>query len=510
MEKQYVLQARNLTKSFPGVQALSGVKLDVEKGAVHALMGENGAGKSTLMKILAGFFPPDSGEVLFRGKRLRLRSPHDALRQGISMIHQELLPFPELTVAENIFMGRELVFSAMGWLKKRPMQREASRLLDRLGVRISPWRKMKELSVAEAQSVEIAKALIHHAEVIIMDEPTSAISRSEVDALFQVVRDLKRQGVAVIYISHRMDEVFDIADTVTVLRDGCCIATHEIGSLDPDRLVALMVGRELAAASPCASASPVSVALKVCGLTRTGKFADVNFELGRGEILGMAGLMGAGRTELANALFGLAPADQGEIRIQGRSVRIAGPRDAIAHGIALVSEDRREFGLVGQMSVKHNLTLSSLQKYCRASWIDRRKENRVTDDCIRTFAVRTPDRNQRAAYLSGGNQQKVVLAKALLSEPDILILDEPTRGIDITTKVEIHRIITDLARAGKAVLMISSELPEVLSLSTRILVMQGGRITAELDPRQATQEEIMKKAMPVREGERHDAVDREG
>jgi inositol transport system ATP-binding protein len=505
MTKEYILQIRNLSMSFPGIQALSSVRLDVERGSVHALMGENGAGKSTLAKILAGFYLPDAGEILYRGRRIRFRGPHDALRQGISMIHQELLPFPDLTVTENIFMGRESASPLLGWLNKRQMNREAAQVLERLGVRLLPLKKMKELRVAEMQAVEIAKALIHRAEVIIMDEPTSAISQPEVEALFEVIRDLQRQHVAVIYISHRMDEVFRIADAVTILRDGCDVAAHPIDRLSPDRLIALMVGRELTGNPPPSSAIPGDVALRVSGLTRAGEFQDVHFEVRRGEILGIAGLMGAGRTELACALFGLAPPDAGEIQVQGRSLRIVHPRDALANGIAMVNEDRKGYGLVMKMSVKHNLTLASLRICCRRLWIDRRKENSVADDRIRAFSIRTLSRNQRVAYLSGGNQQKVVIAKALLSNPDVLILDEPTRGIDIGAKAEVFAIIRGLAEAGKAVIMISSELPEILSLSTRILVMQEGRITAQLDPRQTTQEEIMRYAMPGRKGRKSDA-----
>ena len=496
MESGCVIQVRNLSKSFPGVKALENVRLDIRPGSVHALMGENGAGKSTLMKTLIGLYQPDDGEILFNGSRIRLRNPHEALRAGISMIHQELLPIPDLTVAENICLGQEPTRGFLGWLDRRAMNRRAEELLGRLGVALPPSRRMRDLSVSEMQTVEIAKALAHNAEVIIMDEPTSAISDREVDALFEVISDLKRRGVAIVYISHKMDEIFRIADTITVLRDGHYVATHDAGELDRERLIALMVGRELGAEFLKSSAQPGEAALEVRGLTRAGKFRDVGFQVRRGEILGIAGLMGAGRTELVSAIFGLAPAEAGEICIGGRPVRIACPRDAINHGIGMVTEDRKRYGLVPMMSVKQNVTLTNLRRYSSGGWINRRMENSVADEQISVFSVKTRDRNQTVGSLSGGTQQKIVVAKALLAEPAVLILDEPTRGIDIGAKSEIYAIIAKLAAEGKAVIMVSSELPEVLALSHRILVMCEGVVTAELDPRRTTQEEILHYGMP--------------
>lgn len=491
------LQVRNLFKSFPGVQALAGVRLDIAAGEVHALMGENGAGKSTLMKIVSGLDQPDAGEVLLRGKSARFRSPHDALRQGIAMIHQELLPFPELSVAANIFMGQEPASRFLGWLDKRKMHDEAKTLLARLGVTLSPARRMGELSVAEMQMVEIAKALAHQAQVIIMDEPTSAISAREVTALLGIIRDLKAGGTAIIYISHKLDEVFQIADRVTVLRDGRYVGAYPIQDLNESRLISLMVGRELNTATAPNLTPAGEPVLAVRGLTKAGQFRDVNFEVRQGEIVGLAGLMGAGRTELVSAIYGLAQPDAGSIQIRGRTVRIHNPAAAIRHGLGLVSEDRKETGLVLKMSVKHNLTLASLRRCCRAGFISRRSETRVADECIGRFSIKTPHRNQSVTHLSGGNQQKVVLAKALLTGPDILILDEPTRGIDIGAKAEVHALIRQLAAEGKAIILVSSELPEVLALSHRILVMREGSISAEVDPRRATQEEILKHAMPA-------------
>jgi ABC-type sugar transport system ATPase subunit len=497
MGQECLLQVRNLSKYFPGVKALADVRLEVEAGAVHALMGENGAGKSTLMRILAGLDQPDAGEIRFRGRAVRLRHPHDALRMGISMIHQELLPFPELSVAENIFMGQEPVRGWLGWIDKPALNRAARRLLDSLGVPLSPPRLMKELSVAEMQTVEIAKALSHRAAAIIMDEPTSAISEREVEALFRIIRELKSRGVAVIFISHKMSEVFRIADRVTILRDGRYVASHPIQELTQEKLIRLMVGRDLGTVSPRPPNPGGPVVLEVRGFSRAGHFHNVDLELRQGEILGLAGLMGAGRTGLARALFGLDRVDRGEIRIRGRLARITSPRQAIALGLIMVGEDRKLDGLVLNLSVQQNLTLSSLAKCCRGGFIDHRQEAAVADDQIGAFGIKTPHRTLPVRLLSGGNQQKVVIAKTLLTDPSILILDEPTRGIDVGAKAEVYAIITRLAREGKAILMVSSELPEILSLSDRILVMHQGVITARLEPRHTSQEEILKYAMPA-------------
>lgn len=489
-----LLQIRELSKSFPGVRALVEVQLDVTRGQVHALMGENGAGKSTLMKVLAGLHAPDRGSISFNGRTVRIRNPHHALQLGIAMIHQELLVFPEMTVAENIFMGHEPTF-ALGWIDRSRMNNQARALLERLGVSFSPTLKLSSLSIAQRQTVEIAKALAHNADLIIMDEPTSAISEPEVRKLFDLIRDLKAQGVAIIYISHRMEEIFQIADVVTVLRDGRYVATHKASDLDSERLIALMVGRELTVPSR-PDATTGAVALAVRGLTRPGHFHDVSFHLHRGEILGLAGLMGAGRTEVLHAIYGLEPASAGEIEVSGLTIRIAHPRHAITCGMALVGEDRRDTGLVLPLSVRENLTLSSLNRYCIGPFVDARAERRIADAQIEQFGIRTPSPNQPVRYLSGGNQQKVVMGKAMLTEPEILLLDEPTRGIDIGAKTEIYALIRRLAADGKAIVLVSSELPEILALSDRLLVMREGVIAAELDPRRTTQEEVLRHAMP--------------
>jgi ABC-type sugar transport system ATPase subunit len=496
VQRDYVLQVRNLSKSFAGVPALQNVRLDLERGQVHALLGENGAGKSTLVHVLAGLHQPDAGEVRFQGRAVRIPSPQAALKLGLAMIHQELMPFPDLSVAENIFMG-QLPVRRFGWVHRRHLNDGAARLLARLGLALAPTRKMGELSVSQMQTVEIAKALAHHAEVIIMDEPTSAISDREIEALFALIGELRRQGVAVVYISHKLEEIFRIADMVTVLRDGQYVATEPLAALDRDKLISLMVGRELRPA-PGARAGPLgSEALSVRGLGKRGQFENIHFTLRHGEVLGLAGLMGAGRTEVVNAIYGLAPAERGEIRVRGRAVRIATLREAIRHGIAWVGEDRQRFGLVPPLPLQHNLTLSNLRRCCRGLLIRHREEDRLADERIRHFGIKPADRHTPVRRLSGGNQQKVVLAKALLAEPDILLLDEPTRGIDLGAKADVYALIGQLAREGKAILLVSSELPELLALSDRILVLRQGAITAELCPRETSQAEILKLAMPV-------------
>lgn len=496
------LSVRGISHAFAGIRALENVSLEIRPGEVHALMGENGAGKSTLMKIVAGLLLPDEGELLIDGRPLRIRNPHDALKNGIAMIHQELMPFPDLTVAENIFIGQEPVIGIGGWIDGDRMNHDAKELLKRVGAPVSPAQKMRELSVAAMQAVEIAKAISHRARLIIMDEPTSALSTREVDSLFRVIAELKSQGVAIVYISHKMDEIFRIADTITVLRDGRHIATEPARDLDERQLIALMVGRdlqqhlrsEISNFKPGGEAARPALAVK--NLSRSGKFSGVSFEVRPGEILSIAGLMGAGRTEIMNAIYGIDPADSGEIFVRGNRVAIRHPSDAIALGIAMVGEDRKDTGLVLNLSVKHNATLAALRSLCSGGFIDDALENRSADDSIKTYAIKTSHRDQRVDSLSGGNQQKVVIARALMTKPSILILDEPTRGIDIGAKTEVYEIIARLAREGVAVIMVSSELPEVLSLSHRVLVLREGRIAAELDPRDATQEQILSYAMP--------------
>lgn len=491
-----VLEACALAKAFAGVPALRGVSLDVVRGEVHAVMGENGAGKSTLMKLLAGHFPPDAGEIQIDGQAVRLRSPHEALMRGIVMIHQELLGFPELSVAANVHMGREPTTRFPGWLDRGRIQREAANLLGRLGLNLPPDRPLRELSVAERQMVEIAKALARRARVMIMDEPTSALSEPEANALFTIIDDLRREGVAVLYITHRLEEVQRIADRVTVLRDGQRVTTVPAAGLTAPRLVELMVGRATPINVSRAATTTGELALEVRGLGRRGGFRDVSFTVRRGEVVGLAGLMGAGRTEVASAIYGLAPADEGEVRVFGRPVRLKHPRDALVLGIAMVTEDRRESGLVPQLALPENMTLASLRQFCRGPFIDHAREARIAAEQVRAFAIKEAGRRQPVNRLSGGNQQKVLLARALLTRPRILILDEPTRGIDVAAKAEIYALIRRLATEGLAVLLISSELPEVLALSDRVLVMREGRLAGELDSHAASAAEVLHLAMP--------------
>lgn len=482
-----LLQVEDVSKWFWGIQALDRVCLAVKPGEVHAVTGENGAGKSTLMRIIAGLDRPDSGKVRFRGS---------GISGGIAMIHQELLPFPDLTVAENIWMGQEPDGWLRGWVDRAAMNERAAELLARLGVSVEPTRRMGNLTVAEQQAVQIAQALARRAGLIIMDEPTSALSGRESDSLFRIILDLKQSGVSIIYISHRMQEIFQLADTITVMRDGRHVATRPTADFGENELITLMVGRAVSSAATKDLREPGDVVLEVRGLGRTGAFHKVSFTLRRGEILGLAGLMGAGRTAVAAAIFGLAPATAGTISLHGRPVRIQSPADALACGIAMVTEDRKKFGLVPNMSVKENVTLSSLVRYGGSPFINRSSEQAAALEQIRKFDVRTSGCDQPVKHLSGGNQQKIVIARALLTDPDVLILDEPTRGIDVGAKSEIYSMIAGLARQGKAILLVSSEMNEILALSNRILVMREGAVVGELLPSQTTPEEILRQAMP--------------
>ncbi|MBW7889449.1 MAG: sugar ABC transporter ATP-binding protein [Chitinophagaceae bacterium] len=490
----FLLQAENISKSFPGVRALNNVQLQVKKGTVHALMGENGAGKSTLMKILVGMYRPDEGSIYFKGQSVHFKSVHDAIQSGITMIHQELLPFPDLSVAENIFMGNEPRGIFPGWINLSKRNRDAKELLERLGLKIAVNQRMGGLSIAETQMVEIARALSNKAELIIMDEPTSALSDKETSILFDIIRELKREGISIIYISHKMDEILHIADTITVMRDGEWIGTYPATEVSQDKLISFIVGRELNTIFERRNHKLGDELFSVSNLDGA-KFKGISFSVRSGEVLGIAGLMGAGRTEVVNAIFGLEQITAGTIKVKGRPVKISAPNDAIGCGIGLITEDRKRTGLVLSATVKDNMSLASLKKISRGPFIKKRKEVEVARREVRRFAIKTPSVNQVINYLSGGNQQKVVMAKVLLNDPDIIMLDEPTRGIDIGAKAEIYKLINELAAMGKAIIVISSELPEVLGLSDRILVMREGRIQAELTANEATQEKIMQYAM---------------
>jgi len=494
---QPILQITDLTKSYSGIKALDNVQLSLKKGEVHALMGENGAGKSTFMKILIGLIHADSGEIVFEGKNLKNSGVNDIQRKGISMIHQEILIIPELTVAQNIFLGREKVItgSKTGWINDGQINASANQLLNQMEVDIRVDIKMKYLSVAQMQMVEIAKAISNDAKVIIMDEPTSAISDKEVATLFKIIRNLKQRGVAIIYISHKMDEIFEISDRITVLRDGKYIGTKSTQELDKNSLITMMVGREIASMFPEPSTMKGKKVFAVKGLSKKGKFNDISFEVHAGEILGIAGLMGAGRTEIATAIYGLDRPDSGEIFIKGEKVDIKSPHDAVKTGIGYVSEDRKGLGFIPDLSVKHNVTLGSLQGHRRGIFLNAESEKKVTNWMMSDLKIKASGIDQKVKNLSGGNQQKVVIGKVLLASPSVIILDKPTRGVDVGAKFEIYKLIRDLSEKGIAVIMISSELPEILGMSDRIMVLSKGKQTAMLTREEATPEQIMRYAV---------------
>jgi ribose transport system ATP-binding protein len=487
-----LLEARGLGKAFGGVTVLQGISFDLQAGEVHALMGENGAGKSTLMKILAGVHAADAGEVLLDDRPIRPATPREAQDLGIALIHQELQLMPDLSAAANVFIGREP--RRAGWLLDHRRQlADTQALFERLGLRLDPRRTVGGLSVAQQQMVEIAKALSLNARVLIMDEPTAALNPAEVEELFRVVRQLRADGVGIVYISHKMDELSRIADRVTVLRDGQRIATMAMAGADMAELIHLMVGRELQQAAhtaPDLSAAPV--VLEARHLSRGRAVRDASFTLRRGEILGLAGLMGAGRTELARLVFGADRRDGGEVLVHGQRADIRSPADAVRLGIAYLSEDRKGLGLATGLDVEANLLMPSLARFTgKLGQIDRRAGQTAAQRFVEQLGIKTPSLGQTVARLSGGNQQKISLAKWLLRETDILIVDEPTRGIDVGAKAEIHRLLRELAASGKALIVISSELPELLGLAHRILVMCEGRINGELAAADATQEALM-------------------
>jgi rhamnose transport system ATP-binding protein len=487
-----VIAAHDLTKAFGGVQALRGVHLEVFGGEVHALLGENGAGKSTLIKILTGVHQPDAGTIQLNQRPVRFAGTRDALDQGVAAIYQEPSLFPDLDIAENIFIGRQpLRARQVDWAA---MYHEASTLLARLGLRLDPRTRARDLSVAQMQLVEIARAISVHARVLIMDEPTSSLTQREVDELFTVVRQLRTEGTAIVFISHRLEELFALADRVTVLRDGAYVGTEPMAGVTTDQLIRMMVGRDVADLFPKRSVPIGAPVLRVQNLSVPGRFAPVSFEVRQGEIVGMAGLIGAGRTEVAEAIFGAVPAQSGMIELDGKPVTIRSPADALALGIGYVPEDRKLHGLILQLSIAHNITLPVLHRFTRFGWLQQRAERvQATQDAAR-LEVKMASVDQPAGQLSGGNQQKVVLAKWLGTQPRLLILDEPTRGIDVGTKAAVHELMVQLAAAGMAILMISSELPEVLGMSDRILVMREGRITGEFTRAEASQERLMQAA----------------
>ena len=485
-----IVELSGIAKHFGGVQALKGVDFSLFPGEVHALVGENGAGKSTLVKILAGIYRPDAGMVKVGGEVIELRSPTQAQALGIAVVQQEPMLFPDLDVAENVFMGRHPRdrFGRVDWKR---MHREVDQLLASLDVSLSSHTPVQGLSVAEQQLVEIAKALSLQARVLVLDEPTAALSAHEVEELFVIVRQLRERGVAILFVSHRLEEVFKIADRLTVFRDGAHIITAPVSEMNTEEIIKYMVGRELSNLFPKGEVEIGEVVLEVRHLTRPAVFADVSFQLRRGEILGFAGLVGAGRTEVARALFGIDRLESGEIWLKGKKVHIRSPQQAMDYGIAYVPEDRHQQGLVMNFSIASNITLPILQQISRLGLVDPRREHKIAGEYSSRLHVRSTGLEQLVNALSGGNQQKVVLSKWLATNPSVLILDEPTRGIDVGAKAEVHRIISDLAAGGLAIILISSELPEVLAMADRVIVLHEGRVTGTFARSEATQERVM-------------------
>tara|TARA_R100000365_G_scaffold3681_1_gene13439 strand:- start:7684 stop:9216 length:1533 start_codon:yes stop_codon:yes gene_type:complete len=496
-----LLALAGAVKTFGPVVALADGTIDLAAGEIHALVGENGAGKSTLVKILAGVHHPDAGEFTIDGDRVAFRSVADSKAAGISVIYQEPTLFPDLTVAENIFVGRQ-PRARTGLISRREMRASAAELFDRLGVPIDPDRSAEGLSIADQQIIEIAKAISMKARVLVMDEPTAALSGAEVDRLFAVARVLRDEGAAIMFISHRFEEVFELTDRITVMRDGRYVSTHRTADVTVETIVKEMVGRNIDALFPKVVADIGDPVLEVSDLTSIGVFRDISFTVRAGEIVGLSGLVGAGRTEVARAVFGIDPYDSGEVRLHGRPLRRSDPKSAITSGIGFVPEDRRKQGLVLDLSVTRNIALTLRDALARFGIISARRERAVTDDWARRLRVKAGSPAIAVSTLSGGNQQKVVLAKWLATEPTLLIVDEPTRGIDVGTKAEVHRLLSDLAGRGIAILMISSELPEILGMSDRILVMSEGRITGEFAREEATAEVVMHAATATRKARR--------
>ncbi|WP_454747138.1 sugar ABC transporter ATP-binding protein [Ciceribacter selenitireducens] len=488
---EYLLAAEGVRKEFPGVVALDDVTFRLKRGSVHALMGENGAGKSTLMKILAGIYHPDKGTVQLKGVDIRLESPLDALENGIAMIHQELNLMAPMTVAENIWIRREPL-TRLGFVDHKEMNRKTAELFNRLNISIHPQTKVGELSVANRQMVEIAKAVSYESDVLIMDEPTSALTEREVEHLFQIIRGLRDQGIGIVYITHKMSELFEIADEFSVFRDGKYIGTHASTDVTRDDIIRMMVGREITQMFPKEDVPLGDVVLSVKNLTLDGVFHDVSFDVRAGEILGVAGLVGSGRSNVAETIFGVTPASSGTIEIDGKPVDVFSPTEAIRNRMAFLTEDRKDTGCLLILSVLENMQIAVLQdKFVSRGFVEQAALSAECEEMCRKLRVKTPNLAERIENLSGGNQQKVLIGRWMLTNPRILILDEPTRGIDVGAKAEIHKLVTEMTRNGVAVIMISSEMPEVLGMSDRIMVMHEGRVTGFLDRAEATQIKVM-------------------
>lgn len=487
--REYVLEMRNITKRFSGNPVLQNVDFLVREGEVHALLGENGAGKSTLMKILMGIYQKDEGDVFLHGELAKIHSPRQALEQGIAMIHQELNPVLDLSIAENIFLGKEIVH--YGTVNFAEMEKQTAELLQKVGLDVSPSRVMRGMSVAQMQMVEIAKAISWNAKIIVMDEPTASLTEREVEVLFGLVKQLVEKGTAVIYISHKMDEIFRICDRVTVLRNGELVGTETIAETNRDHLISMMVGRNVGEIYPKAEAEIGETIFEVKNLTVPGWVTDASFSVRRGEILGIAGLVGAGRSEMVEAIFGLRKKTSGEVLVNGAPVNIKSPKVAVENKIALITEDRKVTGLNLIGTVRENITIVDIRNLTKGKLLHRENENKATDKYVERLKIKTDSREKQVVLLSGGNQQKVAIAKWLLSEPDIIILDEPTRGIDVGAKRDIYLLMSELAQAGKAIIMISSEMPEVLGMSDRIMVLTDGMVMGFVDRAHFDQETLM-------------------
>ncbi|MEF9954825.1 MAG: sugar ABC transporter ATP-binding protein [Clostridium sp.] len=493
---EYRLEMRGVSKSFPGVKALDGINLKVRPGTVHALMGENGAGKSTLMKCLFGIYNMDEGEIYLDGVKTTVADPDDALHKGLAMVHQELQPIPDRSVGENMYCGRYPVksFGPIKVIDHKKMYEESEKWLENVKMPYNPKAKLGTMSIAQMQSVEIAKAVSMNAKVVILDEPTSSLTDNEVEALFRIVRDLKSRGVSMIYISHKMAEIREIADDITIMRDGTYVGSWEVKDISDDEIVKQMVGRELTNIYPPRTNAPKEVVLEVedlCSIHERS-FQHCSFKLRRGEILGFGGLVGAQRTELMEAIFGMRGIASGTIKKDDKKLEIKRPQDAIRGGLGMITEDRRGTGILGCLSIADNVSISSLDHYLDAGFVlNHKKIEKLVQDNVAKLSIKTPSSKTLIKSLSGGNQQKVIISRWLASNPDILIMDEPTRGIDVGAKYEIYQIMIELAKQGKAIIMISSEMPELIGVSDRILVMCNGKITGELTGEEATQEKIM-------------------
>ncbi len=500
-----ILELKEITKRFPGVLALDHVQLEVEQGEVLALCGENGAGKSTLMKVLLGSYQADEGTMFFKGQPYRPKSPSDALNMGISMIHQEISLVHTMTVTENIWIGREGKFTRNGLIDTKKQKEATQKLLDEYEISLNPDTIVSHLSIANMQLVEILRAISYDSDVIIMDEPTSALTNKEVDKLYHIIRTLSEKGTAVIYISHKLDEVFEISDRITVLRDGKYITTCQTDSTDEDQLVSLMVGRELSDVFRKEEVKLGEVVFEVEGFCRKGYFKDINFQVRRGEVLGFCGLMGSGRTEIMQAIYAIDKADSGMIRVNGKEVKIHSPKDAIRNRIGMVTEDRLRKGVIHHLPVKTNMTLAYLDSVCKSGFIDFKREQSDFEKYAKALNIKYTSGDQEIGVLSGGNQQKVIIGKWLLTDPEVLILDEPTRGIDVGAKAEIYRLINELAAQGKAIIIVSSELPELMGVSDRILVIHQGAVTGELNREGFDEKKIMTYAFGINKKQKEEA-----